>query len=172
LIAQAELFGFTTGNLVIDAISGDPADVPQGTGAGAVGVKKKQGPGFAGRDLKVEAVDVVAIDRFRTDRERDVAETAIGDLGDEGGGYLGRLPEVEHGTVALVDEPVETGGGWGTATGELEVDGNKPGEPRPDARRWRGIGGWDRRRRQVELVDVGRGAVAPGVRLGGGRAGG
>ena len=73
---------------MIDAIVGDSPDVPEGAGTRPVGVKKKERPCFSGRDFEVESVDMIAIDRFETDRQRDVAKTQAGDFGDERRGDL------------------------------------------------------------------------------------
>ena len=95
---------------MVDPIAGDPADVPEGARAGAVGIKEKQRPGLAGGDFEIESGDMVAIDRLETDRQRDVAEPVIGDFGDERRRDLRRFPEIEQRTIALLDQPVEAGG--------------------------------------------------------------
>ena len=120
---------------MIDPIAGDsriyqsaPARVPSAS-------KKNNGRASAGRDFEIESVDMVAIDRLETDRQCDVAETEVGDFGDERRRDLGRFPEIEDGTIALLDQPFQTVAGGGAAAGQLEVDGDEPSDPGPDAGR-------------------------------------
>jgi hypothetical protein len=72
LVLQPKFFGFTPRDLVIDVIVGDSADIPQCSSAGAVDVKKKERPRFAGRELIVEPGDVIAIDGLEPDRQGDI----------------------------------------------------------------------------------------------------
>ena len=75
-----------------------------------------------------------AVDRSRADRKRDVPEPALGDIGDECRRNFRRFAEIEQGSIALFDEPVEARGRGKAAAGELEVDGDEASEPRADAR--------------------------------------
>jgi hypothetical protein len=68
---------------MIDAIDGEPSDIPQSACTGPVGIKKKEGPRFSSRDLEVKSIDVPTIDRVQTDRQRNVAQAQVGDIGDE-----------------------------------------------------------------------------------------
>ena len=160
LVGQAQFLGFSPRDLMIDPIVGDSPDVPEGTRARAVGVKKKERPCFAGRDFEVEPVDMVAIDRFETDRQGDVAKTEAGDFGDERRGDLGRFSEVQDGAIAFFDEPFQAVGRGRTAAGQLQVDGNEPVDSGPDAGRRRRLAAGVDPRRQIEIVRRRRRAFA------------
>ena len=58
----------------------------------------------------------------------------FGCVRNERGRNLGRFAKVQDGSIALFDEPVETGGRGKAAAGQFEIDGEEASEPGPDAR--------------------------------------
>jgi hypothetical protein len=92
LVDQAEFLGFAASNLVVDVIKGNSANVPEGTGAGSIGIEKEQGTGLGRSDLEVEACHVLAVERLDAHGQGDVTKATIRGLGNERGWDSQRFP--------------------------------------------------------------------------------
>ncbi len=151
VVAQSQLFGLAARDLAVDPIQADSPDVPEGAGPGSVGVKEVEGAGVAEGELEVEPGCVRLVDRLEVDGKRDVAQSAAGGLGDEGGVGLGRFAEIHQGLVPLVGQPVQPGRRGGAPTCELEVNGDEPSDAGRLPRGGRGFGRRGRRSRQARI---------------------
>ena len=128
-VVQSQLFGLAVRDLAVDPIEGDPPDVPESAGPGSVGVEEVEGTGVAEGELEVEPGCVRLVDRLEVDRQRDVAKPTAGGLGDEGerrsrtihGDPPGSCTPSRPASRARPSEGV-------LPAGELEVDGDEPGD--------------------------------------------
>ena len=77
LVRQPELFGFAPCDLRVDPVGGDAPDVPECSGAGAVGVEEIKRAGFIGGNFKSKSGDVFAIDRTGSYRQSDVSQAPL-----------------------------------------------------------------------------------------------